>query len=79
MPITKSAIKALRKDRKRAESNRPLRTRVKSTTDIFTATPTLEGLSKAFQAIDRAAKKHIMHKNKAARMKSKLSKLVAGK
>lgn len=34
-------------------------------------------LSQVFSALDKAAKKNIIHKNKAARKKSRLSKLLA--
>ena len=37
-----------------------------------------KSVSVAFKAIDKASKKSMMHKNKAARMKSALSKLVGG-
>jgi small subunit ribosomal protein S20 len=77
MPITKSALKALRQTKKRTIANKPIRSRVKSASDAFKGTPTLEGLSQAFSALDRAAKRHIMHKNKAARLKSRLSKLLS--
>lgn len=79
MPITKSALKALRQQKRKTAANKPLRTRVKTTADTYKESPTLEKLSSAFSALDRAAKKNILHKNKAARLKSKLSKLLAGK
>jgi small subunit ribosomal protein S20 len=77
MPITKSAIKALRQDRRRAAINKPVRSKIKTATDAFKANPVATSLSAAFSAIDRAVKKNLMHKNKAARMKSSLSKQVA--
>ncbi|PWU23656.1 30S ribosomal protein S20 [Candidatus Cerribacteria bacterium 'Amazon FNV 2010 28 9'] len=76
MPITKSALKALRQDKRRTQTNRPYRTRVKTSSDTVKATPSTQNLSSAFSAIDRAVKKNIMHKNKAARLKSALSKFV---
>ncbi|HSW89860.1 MAG TPA: 30S ribosomal protein S20 [Patescibacteria group bacterium] len=76
MPITKSALKALRQDKKRAIMNQPVRSRVKSSMDAVKAAPKLETLSSAFSALDRAVKRHIIHRNKAARLKSQLSKLV---
>lgn len=76
MPITSSAIKALRQDKKRAISNRRIRSKAKTSMDIFRKAPSQDLLSGAFSAIDRAAKKHVFHKNKAARLKSALSKLV---
>jgi len=38
--------------------------------------PTPTNLKKAFSALDRAAKKKIIHKGKAARLKSRLSLLL---
>lgn len=38
--------------------------------------PTKKNLGSVFSELDRAAKKHVIHKNKAARLKSRLSKLV---
>jgi len=37
--------------------------------------PGEKSLSKAFSQIDRAAKKNVIHKNKAAHLKAQLSKL----
>lgn len=76
MPITKSALKALRQDRRRAASNRPIRSRVKSALDQVQTVKTESNLSAAFSAIDRALKKHLIHRNKAARLKSKASRLL---
>ena len=76
MPITKSALKALRQDKKRAIQNGPIRSKAKSAIDAFKASPTVASLSMVFKTLDRAAKKNIIHKNKASRLKSRLSKLV---
>ena len=46
--------------------------------DAMRKAPDLTNLSKAFSAVDRAVKRHIIHKNKAARVKSQLSKLLVG-
>ncbi len=79
MPLTKSAIKTLRQEKHRTATNKPVRSRVKTASDSYKAKPSTELLAKAFSALDRAAKRHIMHKNKAARLKSRLSKLMAAK
>ncbi len=76
MPITKSAIKALRQDKRRALVNRPVRSKLKSTVDAAKMKPESQSVSFAFSAIDKAVKKHIIHRNKAARLKSALSKLL---
>ncbi len=74
MPITKSAKKALRRDVKRHQNNRIFKDRLKVAVDTSKANPTSENLNLSFSAIDRAAKKHLLHPNKAARLKSKLSR-----
>ena len=43
------------------------------------SSPTVKKLSEAAKAIDKAAKKGILHQNKAARLKSRLAKLASKK
>ncbi|MFC1711613.1 30S ribosomal protein S20 [Patescibacteria group bacterium] len=76
MPITKSAAKALRKDLKKSIINKPIRTQYKTTIKKVKENPTLENLKEAYSSLDKAAKKRVIHKNKASRLKSKLAKLV---
>ncbi|HAU98857.1 MAG TPA: 30S ribosomal protein S20 [Candidatus Pacebacteria bacterium] len=76
MPIIKSAIKALRQQIKKGAHNRSVKTSLRGMVKKARSTPTAESLSTAFSSLDRAVKRNIIHKNKAARMKSKLSKLV---
>lgn len=74
MPIIKSAIKKVRKDKKRAALNSILSNRLK---DALKKTKKgAFNISEVFSAIDKAAKKGIIHKNKAARLKSEVSKRV---
>lgn len=76
MPITVQALKKQRHDRKRTAQNAKtkfdLREIVKSTRKHATA----KGMSKTFSVLDKAVKTKIIHKNKAARLKSRLSKLL---
>ena len=74
MPITVSAAKALRRDRRRTKVNRRYRTKLKLTLDRNKAEASPENLNAAYQILDQAAKNHIIHKNKAARLKSRLAK-----
>lgn len=74
MPILKNAQKALRSSQRKAVVNQRNRSQVKTTTDAFKKNPTAELLAAAFSALDRAAKNHLSHKNKVARVKSQLSK-----
>jgi small subunit ribosomal protein S20 len=77
MPITKSALKALRKDNRKAAINRPVKSRIKSSLDAVKASKTAESLSVAFSSIDKALKRHLIHRNKAARLKSKAAKILS--
>lgn len=79
MPITKSALKALKKDKKRTKTNQKIRSSFKTALKKVRLSPTRDNLNQAFSSLDRAAKKKVIHKNKAARLKSRLSKLVKKK
>lgn len=85
MPITSSAKKAMRQAKARTERNKPFTTRLKTEikkletlvkTDMEKAKAQL---STAYSVIDMAAKKHLIHKNTAARKKARMARLVAGK
>jgi small subunit ribosomal protein S20 len=79
MPIIKRAKKKLRHDRavtkRTAEQRKTLRTAVKA----YRAKPTVKTLDSAMSVIDKATKFRVIHKNKAARLKSRLAKLTAAK
>lgn len=79
MPILKNAKKALRVSKRKTVVNQRARSRSKTMIDAFNANPSDENLKKAFSAIDRAQKKNLFHKNKAARLKSQLSKKLTSK
>lgn len=79
----KSAIKKMRQDEKRRIRNKSYKTRVKSVVkEVETALndQNREAAEQAFQnavsVIDRVASKGIIHKNKAARKKSRLAKKI---
>lgn len=65
MPITSSAKKALKVDIRRAIENKTVRAR-------FKALIKKGDVKKAQAAIDKAAKLNVIHKNRAARLKSRL-------
>ncbi len=80
MPIKDNARKALRQAKKRTESNKAVANRIQ-----FLKKQTLKAISKKeesagetikkfVQAVDKAAKNHIIKKNTASRMKSRLMK-----
>lgn len=77
MPITKSAIKKQRADIKKAGFNKSSKTKAKSAIDAFKASLSAETLSKAFSMVDKAAKKGVLKKGKADRIKARLSKKVS--
>lgn len=79
MPIIKSAKKALRQTERRTVFNRRLKSKAKQTIKAFEKNPTKDNLKKAYSALDKAVKRNIFHKNKAARTKGKLSKLLVKK
>lgn len=76
MPVTKSASKALRRDKRRAQVNKRIRVKYRTAVKKVRQKPTKKSLQTAYSCLDRAAKKKIIHKNRAARLKSKLSKLL---
>lgn len=75
MPVTKSALKALRKDKRRTRVNQKIRSSFKNAVKKARLQPNGENLNQAFSTLDKAAKKKVIHKNKAARLKSRLSRL----
>lgn len=76
MPVIKSARKKLRQDRKREKANLHFENVLKQALSAAKKLPSEESIRAAFKAADKAAKKHIIHKNKAARIKSALAKLL---
>lgn len=76
MPITKRAIKKLRHDRIRSVQTGAIRQSLRKIIKAARVSPGKKSLTAAFRALDKAANKHIIHKNKAARLKSRLSRLL---
>lgn len=86
MPIKKSAAKADRRSIKNRATNlehkNAMKTTIKSLKKaVVKGEATAELVTKAYKLIDKAAKHHIVHKNNAARKKSRLMAMVnkAGK
>jgi len=79
MPVTKSAKKKLRKDKKREIDNKKLKNTLIKLIKQAKKNPTAENLKKAVKTLDISVKKRIIHPNKASRIKSKLSKLIKQK
>lgn len=70
MPIIANAKKALRQTKTRTTRNRVIRATVRTAVKKSMTKPTENVLSSLFSTLDRAVKRHIIHKNKAARLKA---------
>lgn len=75
MPVIKSAIKKLRKDKNRTAQNASIKkdmerklNRARKETKDFAV------ISEAYSAVDKAVKNGLLHKNKAARVKASIAK-----
>ena len=83
MPNIQSAKKKVRKDIKRTKRNNLYREAIKKSMKLVSKLK--EGLKsaqdtkKTVSLIDKAVKRKIMHKNKAARLKSRVMKLSSQK
>lgn len=76
MPILTGSKKALRSSLRKAVINRRIKSQVKTAIDSYKAQPTQANLAEAMSTIDKAVKGHIFHRNKGARLKGQLSKLL---
>ena len=79
MPNITSAKKKLRQDKKKHVLNSVYKKKYKEAIALYVLKGTKELLQKAFSLVDKSVKKGILHKNTAARLKSKLGKRVKGK
>ena len=83
MPNVKSAVKRMRTAAKRAERNKAARSRLRTAVKKAHQAESAEEVSTAFvdakSLLDRAARKRLVHPNKAARLKSRLAKQAAAK
>jgi small subunit ribosomal protein S20 len=83
VPRIRSAAKRMRQARTRASLNRTqrsqLRTALKKVRSATTAAEAQSAYADAVKLLDRSGQRNIIHKNAAARQKSRLAKLVAGK
>lgn len=76
MPVIKSAKKALKQSRLKKTFNEDIRKKLRDAVRLLKKSPSSKNLDEVYSRIDRAAKNHIIHKNKAARLKGNFSKLV---
>lgn len=83
MPIKKAAKKYMRVTARKTQKNQKIkgqfRSAIKATKESLAKNEiekAQEYLKKSLKAIDKATQKKVLHKNTAARMKSRLNKLV---
>lgn len=76
MPIIHSAKKKMRQDRMRTKVNKEKKETLKKALKLARLKPTVENISKTQSIIDKTAKAHLIHKNKAARLKSQIARLI---
>lgn len=75
MPVIKSAIKKMRRDKKRELENDFFRLKVRIAIKSARIKKSQVSIKEAVSLIDKAVKNNLLHKNKAARIKSSLSKI----
>ncbi len=76
MPVTKTAKRALRSSKRKEVVNQQIRANLEVAIRIAKKRKGAKNISTAISLTDRAAKRNVIHKNKAARIKSSLSKLL---
>lgn len=74
MPLIKSAKKKLKQDKKRTTANAAYKKKYKSAVKKSKTDTSKDTLKKTYSAIDKATKKGVIHRNKAARLKSQAAK-----
>ena len=77
VPRIKSAKKRMRQSRARAEHNRAQRSAIKTAVKKARGETNKANVAEAAQALDRGARKRLIHRNAAARKKSRLAKRLA--
>lgn len=78
MPLIKSAKKKLRKDIKITAHNKAKKENIKQLLKTARRSKDPKNMPAVFSALDKAVKTKYIHTNKAARLKSRLSALIAG-
>jgi small subunit ribosomal protein S20 len=77
VPKIKSAKKRMRQALSRTLRNRPQRSAIRTAVKKAREEPTAENVKAATSALDRGARKKLIHPNAAARKKSRLAKRLA--
>lgn len=77
MPVTTTAKRALRGSQRKASVNKKIMSDLEIAIRLAEKSEKKGDAIKAVSLADRAAKKNIIHKNKASRIKSNLSRFMA--
>ncbi|HJX59197.1 hypothetical protein A2V61_03725 [Candidatus Woesebacteria bacterium RBG_19FT_COMBO_47_8] len=75
MPVTKTAKRALRVAKRKFKVNNIIRKQLEVAVRVAKKDKTLAKISAAIKLADRGAKKNVIHKNKASRIKKVLGRL----
>jgi small subunit ribosomal protein S20 len=76
LPTHKSAEKRLRQSQAANIRNRAIKSQIKTSIKKVEASFDEKELKKTTSLLDKAARKRVIHKNQASRVKSRLTKLV---
>jgi small subunit ribosomal protein S20 len=76
MPITHQAIKKVRHDKTVTRRNDKADQEIHAAVKKMRKSPSAKQLTIVFSLLDKAAKRNIIHKNKASRLKMRLAKLL---
>jgi len=79
LPTHKSAKKRLKTNERSNIRNRAVKSHVRTVVKNAETSVDEASLKEAVSALDRAARKKVIHPNKASRMKSRLAKMVQKK
>ena len=79
MPINKGAIRKFRYDKRKTKVNLRTKRAFKEAVATMRRKPTPKNLASMFRELDKAVRKHVVPLNTAARLKSRLARLVGKK
>ncbi len=77
MPVTKTAKRALRSSEKKASVNKIITSKLSYAIRKALKSGSLKDISVVYSLADRASKKKLIHKNKASRIKARISNALA--
>ena len=69
----------MRHDKRRTKANAEKKIALKKLIKTMRKTPSAKNLTSVFSGLDKAVKTHLIHKNKAGRLKSRLARSIAKK